>query len=91
MFLKDRPQDMCERDSLLWCIPLIYMTADNLDVSAPRDPVVWMKEERYININNLPGPDFFIIVNPDEIGELSACNRLHFAVTELLIMPPFYG
>ncbi|PNF41264.1 hypothetical protein B7P43_G01487 [Cryptotermes secundus] len=68
VFLKDRPQDMCERDSLLWCIPLIYMTADNLDVSAPRDPVVWMKEERYININNLPGPDFFIIVNPDEIG-----------------------
>jgi hypothetical protein len=78
VFLKERPQDMCERDTLLWWIPLIYITSDNLDASAPHDPVVWMREERYTSINNLPGRDSFIIVNPNEIGELSV---LQFTVT----------
>jgi len=75
VFLKERPQDVQEQDSLLWCIPLIYLTPDNLDPSAPHDPVVWMNELRHVTIVNLPGPDFFIIVNPDEIGELSSMQQ----------------
>jgi hypothetical protein len=71
VFLKEHPQGVYEQDSLLWWIPLIYLTPDNLDPSALYDPVVWMKEERHTNIINLPGPDFFIIVNPEEIGEFS--------------------
>jgi hypothetical protein len=67
---------MHERDTLLWCIPLVYITSDNLNASVPRGQVVWMKEERYISINNLPGHDSFVIVNPNEIGEVPAYSRL---------------
>jgi hypothetical protein len=91
VFLKERPHDAHERDTLLWCIPLVYITPDSLNASVPRGQVVWMKEQRYININNLPGPDSFVIVNPNEIGELSAYSRLQYTVTswqlELLVMP----
>ncbi|XP_069676743.1 aminopeptidase N-like isoform X2 [Periplaneta americana] len=68
VFLKERPQDMQERDSLLWWVPLMYLTQDNLDSGAPHEPVVWMKEEKLASLSNLPGPESFIVVNPDEIG-----------------------
>lgn len=71
VFLKEHSHDVYDQDSLLWWVPLIYVTYDNLDPSAVHDTVMWMKEERHTNIVNLPGPDYFIIVNPDEIGELS--------------------
>jgi hypothetical protein len=80
VFFKEHPQDVYEQDSLLWWIPLIYVTPDNLDPSDLHEPVMWMKEERHTNIVNLPGPDYFIIVNPDEIGELS----MHVAGFSLL-------
>lgn len=31
-------------------------------------PLVWMKKEREIILDNLPDSNLFIIVNPEEIG-----------------------
>ncbi|PSN54261.1 hypothetical protein C0J52_08613 [Blattella germanica] len=67
VFLRQRPHDVQERDSLVWWVPLVYLTPDNLDPSSSHEPVVWMKEEKHTSLINLPGPDFFIIVNPDEV------------------------
>ena len=69
MFLKEEAYDFQDRDSLLWWVPLSYLTPDNLNPSAIEEPVVWMQEERHISLLNLPGPDSFVIVNPEEIGK----------------------
>lgn len=34
-------------------------------------PLIWMKKEREIILDNLPDSNLFIIVNPEEIGMLS--------------------
>jgi len=67
VFLKESPPDMSERETMLWWVPLIYVTPDNME---PHGPVTWMKDERHTNISNLPGPESFVILNPEEIGEL---------------------
>jgi hypothetical protein len=65
VFLKESPPDMSERETMLWWVPLIYVTPDNME---PHGPVTWMKDERHTNISNLPGPESFVILNPEEIG-----------------------
>ncbi|XP_063218253.1 aminopeptidase N isoform X2 [Bacillus rossius redtenbacheri] len=67
MFLRERPHDVPDRDKMLWYIPIMYLTPDNLNVSAI-SPVAWMKKQKEITVADLPGPDQFIIVNPEEIG-----------------------
>jgi hypothetical protein len=67
MFIKESLQYVSERESMLWWVPLIYITPDDME---PRGPVTWMKDERHTNISNLPGPESFVILNPEEIGEL---------------------
>lgn len=32
-------------------------------------PIIWMKREKQIKIDNVPGKDKFIIINPEEIGK----------------------
>jgi len=67
VFLKESTPDISEREAMLWWVPLIYVTPDNME---PHGPVAWMKDERHTNISNLPGPESFVILNPEEIGEL---------------------
>jgi hypothetical protein len=67
MFIKECTQDVSEMEAMLWWVPLIYITPDNME---PRGPVIWMKDESHTNISNLPGPESFVILNPEEIGKL---------------------
>jgi hypothetical protein len=86
VFLKEHPQNASEREAVLWWVPLIYITPNNME---PHGPVIWMKDERHTNINNLPGPDSFIILNPDEIGKLPvhaySCFPLSDEISELSV------
>nr|CAD7424699.1 unnamed protein product [Timema monikensis] len=68
-FLEDRerPHDVPNKEKMVWYIPIMYISPDNLDISAAR-PVAWMKNEKEITVADLPDPDKFIIVNPEEIG-----------------------
>jgi hypothetical protein len=67
VFLREYPKDVSESEAMLWWVPLIYVTPYNME---PHGPVTWMKDERYTNISNLPGPESFVILNPEWIGEL---------------------
>ncbi|XP_035914900.1 aminopeptidase N [Anopheles stephensi] len=67
LYLRERPHDVLDKDKMLWWIPLVVVTQDRLNfgnISA----VKWMKQVREIKLEELPKPDEFIIVNPEEIG-----------------------
>lgn len=65
--MRDRPHDVPDQDKLLWWIPIVLISQDNMNFTNST-PTVWMKKEREIVMNNLPGPESFIIINPEEIG-----------------------
>lgn len=67
VYLRERPHDVPEQDKMLWWIPLILITQDNLNFNNFK-PYLWMKKTRDIILTNLPADDKFIIVNPEEIG-----------------------
>lgn len=67
VYLRERPHDVPEQDKMLWWIPLILITQDNLNFSNFK-PHLWMKKTRDIILTNLPADDKFVIVNPEEIG-----------------------
>lgn len=67
VYLRERPHDVPEQDKMLWWIPLILITQDNLNFNNFK-PYLWMKKTRDIILTNLPAEDKFVIVNPEEIG-----------------------
>lgn len=67
VYLRERPHDVPEQDKMLWFIPLILVTQTKLDF-LNFTPSVWMKKSREVTLNDLPGENEFIIVNPEEIG-----------------------
>lgn len=67
VYLRERPHDVPEQDKMLWWIPVVLVTEDKLDFQNT-NPRLWMKKVREVEIDSLPGPDKFIIVNPEEIG-----------------------
>lgn len=67
VYLRERPHDVPEQDKMLWWIPLIVVTQDNLNFKNST-PYTWLRKTRDVSLVNLPGPDKFIIVNPEEIG-----------------------
>lgn len=67
VYLRERPHDVPEQDKLLWWIPLVVVTQDQLNFTNSR-PVKWMKKTRELTLENMPDSDQFIIVNPEEIG-----------------------
>lgn len=67
VYLRERPHDVPEQDKMLWWIPLILITQDNLNFNDFK-PNQWMKKTRDIILTNLPSQDKFVIVNPEEIG-----------------------
>ncbi|CAH1118995.1 unnamed protein product [Phaedon cochleariae] len=67
VYLRDRPHDIPDQEKLLWWIPVVLVKQDKMNFD-DGTPYTWMKKEREIRIDNLPGDDSFIIVNPEEIG-----------------------
>lgn len=67
VYLRERPHDVPEQDKMLWWIPLILVTQDELNFNN-FVPYRWMKKTRDIILTDLPSDDKFIIVNPEEIG-----------------------
>lgn len=67
VYLRERPHDVPEQDKMLWWIPLILVTQDNLNFTN-FVPHVWIKKTRDIILTNMPADNKFIIVNPEEIG-----------------------
>ncbi|GAB0096680.1 Aminopeptidase [Sergentomyia squamirostris] len=67
LYLRERPHDVPEQDKMLWYIPLVIVTEDNLDFT-DTTPRHWMKKTREAMLKNLPEASKFIIVNPEEIG-----------------------
>ncbi|KAK6617492.1 hypothetical protein RUM44_005080 [Polyplax serrata] len=54
-------------DNLTWQIPLVIVPQNNLNFDTTK-PVAWMKDEKRIIVSDLPSSNYFVIVNPEEIG-----------------------
>lgn len=67
VYLRERPHDVPEQDKMLWWIPLIIVTQNDLNFNNFK-PKQWLKKTRDIVLIDLPAEDQFIIVNPEEIG-----------------------
>ncbi|XP_063218531.1 aminopeptidase N-like [Bacillus rossius redtenbacheri] len=67
VFLNKKQYPVPDKENMLWYIPIMYLTPNNLNISAAR-PVAWMKNQREITIRDLPGSNQFVIVNPADIG-----------------------
>lgn len=67
VYLRERPHDVPEQDKMLWWIPILLVSQDNLTFTNFTSSK-WMRKTRNITLNNLPSADKFIIVNPEEIG-----------------------
>lgn len=67
VYLRERPHDVPHQDKLLWWIPLIVVTQDNLNFDNFK-PNQWMKKTREVTLANMPDENKFVIINPEEIG-----------------------
>lgn len=68
MYLRERPHDVPEQDKMLWYIPLVMISGDYLDFAKTK-PLLWIDNKRSVVLKkNLPTPDNFVIVNPEEIA-----------------------
>ncbi|XP_038223156.1 aminopeptidase N [Zerene cesonia] len=66
VYLRERPHDVPNADKMTWQLPLVVIRGDKLDF-ANTAPVAWMQEKEII-LDNMPGKQHFIIVNPEEIA-----------------------
>lgn len=67
VYLRERPHDVPEQDKMLWWIPLILVTQDDLNFKK-FEPRQWLKKTRDIILTDLPSQNKFVILNPEEIG-----------------------
>uniref|UniRef100_A0A1I8M6U2 Aminopeptidase N n=1 Tax=Musca domestica TaxID=7370 RepID=A0A1I8M6U2_MUSDO len=67
VYLRERPHDVPERDKMLWWIPLVVVQENDINFSNTT-PVKWLANTKTQILENLPGDDKFVIVNPEEIG-----------------------
>ncbi|GJQ74272.1 hypothetical protein Trydic_g19171 [Trypoxylus dichotomus] len=67
VYLRERPHDVPDQDRLLWWLPIIIVKQTKLDFRNTT-PIVWMRNEKTIILPDMPGSDYFIIMNPEEIG-----------------------
>ncbi|CAG9815486.1 unnamed protein product [Phaedon cochleariae] len=67
VYLRERPHDVPDQEKFLWWIPVVLIRQDTMHFGNTT-PYTWMRKEREVQIENLPGKDSFIIVNPEEIG-----------------------
>lgn len=67
VYLRERPHDVPDQDKMLWWIPLVIVTQNQLDFTNST-PHAWMKKTKDITLSDMPEDNEFIIVNPEEIG-----------------------
>ncbi|XP_017774148.1 PREDICTED: aminopeptidase N [Nicrophorus vespilloides] len=67
VYLRERPHDVPDQDKFLWWIPLVMVREDKLNFGNST-PMMWIKKEKEIVLNDMPVSDMFIIINPEEIG-----------------------
>lgn len=67
VYLRERPHDVPQQDKMLWWIPLVVVTQDNLNFNNAT-PFVWIQKEAKTEVGGLPAANKFIIANPEEIG-----------------------
>ncbi|XP_066246461.1 aminopeptidase N isoform X1 [Euwallacea similis] len=67
VYLRERPHDVPDQEKFLWWIPVVLIRQDKMNF-LNTTPLVWMKREREIEVQNLPNAENFVIVNPEEIG-----------------------
>ncbi|KAJ8917173.1 hypothetical protein NQ315_012665 [Exocentrus adspersus] len=67
VYLRERPHDVPDQEKFVWWIPVVLVRQDKLNFHNST-PLVWMKREREIKLEHLPGKEHFVIVNPEEIG-----------------------
>ena len=67
VYLRERPHDVPEQDKMLWWIPLILVKQNDLNFHNAT-PYVWLNKTKEVKLSNLPAPNEFIIVDPEEIG-----------------------
>ncbi|XP_063533529.1 aminopeptidase N [Cydia strobilella] len=65
VYLRERPHDVPDTDSMVWRAPAVLLRGDQLDFT--KFPAYWMHEKE-LTVPNMPGKDHFIIVNPEEIA-----------------------
>ncbi|XP_063218255.1 aminopeptidase N-like [Bacillus rossius redtenbacheri] len=70
VFLRERPHNIPGKDRMLWYIPVMYVSGDNSSATDLR-PTAWLRNERQITVEDLPGPESFVVVNPEQIGEFA--------------------
>ncbi|XP_050303847.1 aminopeptidase N [Anthonomus grandis grandis] len=67
VYLRERPHDVPDQEKFLWWIPLVVIRQDKMNFLNTTPPM-WMRKDREVEMKNLPDKDYFIIVNPEEIG-----------------------
>uniref|UniRef100_A0A1A9WGS8 Aminopeptidase n=1 Tax=Glossina brevipalpis TaxID=37001 RepID=A0A1A9WGS8_9MUSC len=69
LYLRERPHDVPEQHLMLWWIPIVIISQNNLNFNLTK-PTIWMKEEREIILSNISSmtENSFVIINPEEIG-----------------------
>lgn len=67
VYLRERPHDIEGKDKMLWWIPIIMTSEDNLDFKNST-PITWLKNIREMEQTLTVASDKFIIVNFEEIG-----------------------
>lgn len=67
VYLRERPHDIEGKDKMLWWIPIIMTSEDNLDFKNST-PITWLKNVRETEQSLAVAKDKFIIVNFEEIG-----------------------
>ncbi|XP_026322027.1 aminopeptidase N [Hyposmocoma kahamanoa] len=67
VYLRERPHDVPDAAKMSWWAPLVIAREDALDFNKGTT-TIWMKNQKELEINDLPGEEHFIIVNPEEIA-----------------------
>lgn len=68
VYLRERPHDVPEADTMSWWLPVVVTRESNLKAKKTVPPA-WMKEKSALVIKDVPNKDKFLIVNPEEIGK----------------------
>ncbi|KAJ8727747.1 hypothetical protein PYW07_001866 [Mythimna separata] len=67
VYLRERPHDVPEADTMSWWLPVVVTKECNLKAGKIVPPA-WMKEKSALVINDVPDKDKFLIINPEEIA-----------------------
>ncbi|XP_054081884.1 aminopeptidase N isoform X2 [Zeugodacus cucurbitae] len=67
MFLRERPHTVQNQENTFWWIPIVLVEQNRLDF-LNTTPYIWLEKTREKTLTEMPNRNFFIIMNPEEIG-----------------------